>query len=170
MSVKDKDLGWQVILERTKALAKNPIVKTGVQGKSALDKKIGPDGKPDPTVTVVDIGTFHEFGTEHIPERSHIRSTFDENVMTYRSMIAKFKDEIFDPTSNMTPKKALNIVGLKMVADIRKKIRDGLAPAWAESTRKAKLRKSGHAIIAEVPLIDTGQYLRSIDHKVEEEG
>ena len=163
MSVKDTDFGWQKILKATVELSKKPHVRVGIQGESALESKEGGD-----SVNVVDVATFHEFGTVNIPERSFLRSTYDANEVKYIEILRKFKDRILNPNDKLNVKRALGLLGQKMKADIQKTIRDGLTPVWAESTRNARLKKAGGAIIAETPLIDTGQLLRSIDYKVED--
>lgn len=165
MSVKDKDFGWQKVLIESSLLALKPYVQVGIQGESALAQK-----ENNAKATVVDIATFHEFGAPNanIPERSFMRSTYDKKEKTYLEILAGFKDRILNPRDNLSVNKALRILGEKMKLDIQKTIREGLNPPWAASTREARIKKSSGAIIAETPLIDTGQMLRSIHYKVED--
>lgn len=165
MSVKDKDLGWKKVLDQGILLNLKPFVKVGIQGASALSQK-----DPKVPATVVDVATFHEFGAPNanIPERSFMRSTYDKNEAKYIGILIKFKDQILDPNSQMTVKKALSLLGQKMKSDIQKTIREGMFTPWAPSTREARIKRAKGGIISETPLIDTGQMLRSIDYKVED--
>ena len=67
-TVKDKDLGWR---------------KYGLKQRKldGMDVEIGllDSAKPYPDGTsVIDVGMWNEFGTIHIPARSWLRSTWEE--------------------------------------------------------------------------------------------
>lgn len=147
MSVKEIDLGWGKILRNMKKIDKT-ILKVGIQAGD-----MAADGKN----TMAFIGAVHEFGTEHIPQRSFIRSALNDN----QKKIADFAGELGEQIilGKKTPKQALNLMGLKITGMIQEKITDGDFTPLAPATVRAK--KSNK------PLIDTGRMRASIKHKLE---
>lgn len=147
MSVKEIDLGWGKILRNMKKIDKT-ILKVGIQAGD-----MAADGKN----TMAFIGAVHEFGTEHIPQRSFIRSALNDN----QKKIADFAGELGEQIilEKKTPKQALNLMGLKITGMIQEKITDGDFTPLAPATVRAK--KSNK------PLIDTGRMRASIKHKLE---
>lgn len=157
--VKDVDKGWAAF--RKKAKDGNARVKIGVQGEDALKAKEGHDGKIELGLTVVQVATFHEFGVEgngvNIPERSFLRATIDENRAQYKALIRAAVRDVL--TGKLTQGRALGIIGTKVQADVIRRIDDGIAPANAPATIRAKGSSK--------PLIDTGQLKQSITYVVE---
>lgn len=144
LDITEKDLGWAHIKKEMAKMAKKPFVKVGYQGESGVKKHQDPKtvGPPPPNVpTVVDIATFHEFGTEDIPERSHLRATMDRNAAKYQSTMADLKDKILDASSGVTTEKALGLMGQMATGDVKAYIRGGIDPALAESTIRRKNRR-----------------------------
>ena len=167
--VVDRDLGWGNIFKEIKKLNKKPYVAIGVQGTSAMAKKKGSAGPSG--ATVVDVATFHEYGVpadseeKVIPERSFIRSTRDENDAKYQARLAQFKDDILNPTSDMTTEKALGLLGEEVQRDIQRKFTEN---DWEEL--KDPFRGGKNPAGDGKPLMDTGQLRASIRYKVEKEG
>lgn len=187
-TVIDRDLGWDYIKAQAKELAKKPGVVVGIRGTNADDKKtfISEDGGKAQNVggpTLAEIATVHEYGSpsKGIPERSYLRSTVDKNLSSYRQILEQLKLQIFNPKVNVTVKNALLILGAKIKLDVQATIRAGIPPAWADSTREARIRRANPegdfsigkdgiknaTIIAETPLIDTGQLVNGITYAVE---
>ncbi len=158
------DAGWREVQKLLRELSNGEAhVKVGVLG--GPKKERGP-GEP---VDNVDLALIHEFGAPAvgIPERSFLRSTFNEGKTSYISMLRTLLGRVLDERRarkkaglRMTLRKALDIVGLKMAIDSKKKITEGegIPPPLKPATvaRKGSSR----------PLVDTGRLLNSITHAV----
>lgn len=105
---------------------------------------------------MVEIGSKHEFGSkeENIPQRSHIRTTTDEQRMRVNRKIQEGYSRILMNTS--TPAAELEKVGEFMESKIKKKITDIRLPPNSPATILAKGSDN--------PLIDTGQMRASVRH------
>lgn len=133
----DRDLGWRAILETVKAAKGDAYAKVGVLADTEKGgmHEVGPDGKPSP-LTVAEVAAVLEFGTEdgHIPERSAVRSTFDEEKEELQKRSYELMADIL--FGKITRDDALNILGAQLVAAIKKKITTGagVPPPNAPST------------------------------------
>jgi hypothetical protein len=167
-NVSDKDFGFKKLNSELKKLEQKPFVKIGVQGKDASDDKTvrNYDGSISKLsgITVVEIANFHEFGLG-VPERSFLRSTLDENRNKYTNIVKELRTEITKGVWDT--KTALEILGQKIVSDVKQKIYDGIPPELAESTIQ---NKTVAGRTGETPLIDTGQLVQSITYTVEMKG
>lgn len=120
----------------------------------------GDGGEPN----YVMIASVHEFGAVinngkaiiNIPERSFLRSTFDEKEAEWYEFLKK--QIVAVVKSNGKSKFVWEMLGTKMVADIQKKIRDLKEPPNAPSTIATKGSSS--------PLIDTGGLRQRITYRV----
>jgi len=110
-----------------------------------------------------------------IPERSYLRSTFEEKRSSYVEALKKMLAKVYE--GKLSIAQVLGVLGLKMVADVKGKIRSGIAPPNAPATLRRKLKagkwneKDNAARGAEagspVALINTGQnLLNRITHRV----
>jgi len=111
-------------------------------------------------MSIADIAAIHEFGSpkRRIPERSFLRSTFEENRNRYVNLLGRLLRQLAE--GKMGVEKLLNVLGLKISTDVRKKITvEGVKPKNAPATIAAK--KSDR------PLVDTGQLARAITYAVE---
>ena len=110
------------------------------------------------------IARVHEFGITIrtkkakiiIPERSFIRSTFDEKQKEWEKFINKQLQHVLDLKIDVQT--MLGRLGAKMVADIQEKITDIRTPPNAASTIAKK--KSSN------PLIDTGGMRMRVTYRV----
>lgn len=110
------------------------------------------------------IASVHEFGITIrkasgsivIPERSFLRSTFDEKEREWFKFIEKNIPKLLD--GRLTAHTLCERLGAKMVADVQKKIRDLKDPPNAEATIAAKGSSN--------PLIDTGGLRQRITYRV----
>lgn len=143
--IKDKDKGWKQILENMRDLAGTEVV-VGLLGKGTF----GASG----AASVVDIGTFNEFGTRNIPARSFIGSTFDENSGFKSGQIVVAKVAFSRGSVNA----ALNRLGMTAQAAVQRKITTGPFEPNAPSTI---LQKGSTK-----PLIDDGDMRRAITYEV----
>lgn len=166
--VSDKDFGFKKLKSELKKLEQKPFVKVGVQGVDASkDKDVrNYDGSISKLsgITVVEIANFHEFGLG-VPERSFLRSTLDENRNKYSNIVSEMRTEI--SKGAFDTKTALEILGQKIVKDVKQKIYDGIMPPLAESTIRKKTVDNKRG---DTPLIDTGQLVQSITYSVEMKG
>jgi len=93
-----------------------------------------------------------------IPERSFLRSTFDEEMRSINQLIQKMLVQVC--AGNMTGEQLLNRLGLYLQSKVQAKIRSIKSPP-----------KSGLTIAAEgsgktKPLLDTGRLMQSITYQV----
>lgn len=155
LQVKDIDRGWDSMMR--KVLGGHPVVVTGLPAKVASDPKQTRSGKASP-LTLVQVAARHELGLDlpRVPQRSFIRDTFDENKNRYMSLAAK--DAVRAMLGEIRDSDLLERVGLRMKADIQRRIARGIPPPNAPRT----IARKGSS----KPLIDTGQLRRSITFEV----
>ena len=156
-SVTDKDKGFFSIVTGLAGLH-GAELKVGILG---LDSVFTPG--QEGAATLVDIGTFNEFGTSPkgqgpsfvggSPARPFLRSTFDENLDKYELFIINLAKR-----KKVDPDKLLNLLGLRIQADVRRKITTLKSPANAPSTIKSKGSSN--------PLIDDGHMKQAINFEV----
>ncbi|MBD1228380.1 hypothetical protein [Xenorhabdus griffiniae] len=107
-----------------------------------------------------EIAAAHEFGVPgHIPERSFLRSTVDENKEKAANLLANSIRETLLTDGDKTAPFAL--VGGKMAGEVKRKIQAGIDPALNPKTIERKGSSK--------PLIDTGQLVQSITYEVRED-
>lgn len=136
----------------------NSTVRVGVLDTSGNHE--GAEG-----LTTADVASFMEFGTTDsegktvVPERSFIRATIDEEREQLKEFSVKLQAKILTD-KQMTPKRALGILGEKLQALIIAKINSGIDPELKQET----IDRKGSS----TPLIDSGQLKQSIRYKVDE--
>lgn len=172
----DRDLGWKEFVQNVARMG-DARVKVGVMD----DGEDYPEG-----ITVAEVAAINEFGTEdgRIPERSFLRSTFDEKREELLVLAEMLTQRILFGKS--TVEDAMNVLGATLASAIKKTIADGVDPPNAESTarRKAATGKTAKyfnkpaetlgdalaqvgALAAVKPLVDTGRLMGSITWAVE---
>lgn len=142
--------------------------------------KVGLFGEDDSELVM--IGAVHEYGTEikvtprmrawfaangyplkkettviKIPERSWLRTGFDENVDKIAEKIEKLLPDVIE--GNINPKLFMDAIGMEFAGLIQKKMRDLKNPPNSQMT----IERKG----SDNPLIDTGRLVGSIRHTVE---
>ena len=90
-----------------------------------------------------------------IPERSFVRTSFD-NKQNIKKIVDEAKN-VYDV--KIAPNKILDRIGLKMTAEIQKKIKSNISPANALITTEMKGGKTK-------TLINTGRMAQSVTHKI----
>jgi hypothetical protein len=108
-------------------------------------------------LSILEVAIFNEFGTEHTPERSFIRAYVDENQDKIRGWLKALMPSVIKGAR--TREQVLQLIGVKMVAEIQARISSGISPANAPGTI---IRKG-----SSTPLIDTGALRSAITFKVE---
>jgi len=158
--VKDIDRGWQDIVKMFKQQRRGVASAVGVQGVEAMANREG--------ISNAELAAVHEFGTKdrRIPERSFLRSTFDENKGEYKRDIDKLVGQTVDRVkagapSGLVLEGELRLLGEDYRKDILRRINAGIRPDLKPATKK---RKKGET----TPLIDTGQLRNSISVVVED--
>lgn len=137
----DRDLGLKRIMRELEK-AKTATVEVGIHEGSTT-----PDG-----LTIAQYATYNEYGTSKIPERSFMRSTFDENLGKIKiSMDREYRQII---SGGKTVYAALSRVGMDHSIDIQMKIRDLKTPKNADST----IARKG----SDNPLIQDGHMVNSV--------
>lgn len=178
VTVEDTDLGWRKAIA---AFGKGATVRCGIQGSDAVREH---DDKSK--ATIVEIATVHEFGSSdgRVPQRSYLRSTFDEKQAELTNLMARLGKQI--AVGKMEVKQAVQLLGLRFVdltkAKIRSKIDPPLASStiagrldkiWASAKTKKRQQRAGELQAqydstgtidgaAVTPLIDTGRLIGSI--------
>jgi len=142
--------------------------KRGAEQDHPGNKKRGED--PKKKTTIGEIAFYNEFGATGagrsrnvtIPERSFIRSTFDEN----KRDLARDRDGLVKQIlqRKVTVKTALRTLGFKLQQLIKNKINDGVPPPNEPSTNAKKMRGSLRGPGA--TLIDSGTLLGAITYRV----
>lgn len=140
-------------------------ITVGVHGDDGAEQHVANDADAGP-LTVVDVGTFHEFGVspfgvmrfaadgsasvyEHpgIPQRSFVRAWFDESQPFIRETLQSQMALVV--AGKLTPEKASERIALAFEGSVRKRIARGIQPPLAASTKRQKGSSK--------PLIDRGQ-------------
>lgn len=91
-----------------------------------------------------------------IPERSFIRSGFDENIDKIERKIRDMMPDVM--ANNINPDMFMDAIGLEFAGLIQKKLRDLQSPANGSMTTERKGSSN--------PLIDSGRLVGAIVHKV----
>lgn len=134
----------------------NSYVLVGFQDGSVTKNQTKAGRRKQGGHSMAQIAFENEFGTKNIPARSFMRTSFDENRDRISRIIATEYDKIIDGES--TVRKSLNLIGLYGVDLIQTKIRSIHTPP--NSPRTIAIKKSSK------PLIDFGQMIQSVRHKV----
>lgn len=153
--VTDRDRGAKRLLHLGKRNNKVRL-RVGIQGEAAAQRAIDADG-----LTVGDLGSIHEFGLGTAPERSFIRNYYDENRGRVKEMMARVAKAEFE--GKLTREQGLNLVGLKIVGEIKGRMAEGIPPPLSKNYLPRKLRKYPGATN---PLIASGQLRQAITHSV----
>lgn len=136
-------------------------ITVGIHGDDGSDPKADAtweaDGALTPAsgLTVAEVAAFHEFGLG-VPQRSFIRSWFDEAIEENRALIHSQLRLVVQ--RKLTLDVALERIALKLEANIKRRIRNRIPPPLAQST----IDRKGSS----VPLIDTGQLRNAIRARV----
>lgn len=157
--VEDKDLGLNRIIRTLNKDLDGVVVKVGVQAKDKAVRR-GKGGSIRNTYQpLAVIAAIHEFGLGDMPQRSFLRSAYDENLPMIDKMIQRVANgAVFGLGTNA----ALNQLGNVVQGMVQRKIVDG--PFVPNSPATIKRKKSSK------PLIDTGHLRQSIRYVIERKG
>lgn len=151
------DRKWRNLRGKLEA-AEKAYVKVGILASKGGGSKHDADGD----ATIAEVAAWNEYGTERIPERSFIRSTFAKRDADLERITTKLCRQFVTGKVSLT--RALDILGTWGATAIKKTITSGtgVPPPNAASTiaRKGSSR----------PLVDTGRLLGAISHEVVDAG
>ena len=142
----DRDLGYNRIMRDLERL----------DGMEVVAGMLRDSGKASNGASYVDIATWNEYGTGHIPSRPFIRISADTNKAAWEKMAQQCVNGVIDGDS---PRDAAQVVGHRMVEDIRKVSGSPELTANAPSTVKKKGRNE--------PLVDSGEMRRRVNFRIE---
>ncbi len=154
-AVVDIDRGFDKITEELLSL-KNSVLVIGVQEGDKTRGETKRSRKQTPGISIAQYAAQNEFGTDKIPQRSFIRSTFDENETDINRAISAQIGKVID--QKITTKSALDKVGQYITIEIKRKIRAIVFPPNSPMT--IALKKSSK------PLIDFGAMIDAIRHVI----
>jgi hypothetical protein len=153
--VTDIDLGYDAIIEEIVKLEKASLLvgiqeqaKTTSQSKNGRTQKAGQ--------SVAEYAAKNEFGDGNIPERSFMRTAFDENLDLIENATADQYGKIIDGDIALT--QGLNVIGQIITGLIQTKIRAIIFPP--NSPRTIAMKGSSK------PLIDFGQMVKSVTYAI----
>jgi hypothetical protein len=182
VGVRDTDHGFKAFMKSVRAFEREkPRMVTGIIGataphakkprKRAADADIVrpiPQAAARPPLSVVEIARVHEFGLGNAPERSFLRSSFDDNARGYqRYMVSGIRRELLEslgrnqvlvPAMSVTLKR----VALKREGDVKRKIRSHIPPPNTPAT----IRRKGSS----TPLVDTGEMMGKVGSELRRGG
>ena len=156
--VVDLDLGFNAILEEIERAGRKQVLigiqegaKTQAQSKNGRTQEAG--------VTIAQYAAYNEFGTDQIPERSFMRSTFDEKIDDIESLVIDQLGLVVDRAISVDA--AYNRIGLMVAGMVQQKIRQIRTPPNSPIT----IARKGSS----KPLIDFGQMIAAVRHVVKKE-
>lgn len=157
--VEDKDLGLNRIIRTLNKDLDGVVVKVGVQAKDKAVRRGKGGSIRNTDQPLAFIAAIHEFGLDNMPQRSFLRSAYDENLPMIDKMIQRVANgAVFGLGTNA----ALNQLGNVVQGMVQRKIVDG--PFVPNSPATIKRKKSSK------PLIDTGHLRQSIRYVIERKG
>lgn len=164
--VEDKDLGLNRIIRTLNKDLDGVVVKVGVQAKekAARRGKGGSIRNTDQPLAV--IAAVHEFGLGGMPQRSFLRSAYDENKPTIDAMVDNIAN---GAVQGMSVGTALNQLGNDVQGMVQRKIVDGPFKPNSPAVYKRKKKYSSNNEEPK-PLIDTGHLRQSIRYVIEKGG
>lgn len=148
---RDTDNGYAALVKNVFKLGA-PKIAFGIFAEDAAQP-----ADADGNVTILDIASWQEFGTEHIPERSFLRAWFDQNQERAVEVLRRLLQSVVE--GKRTPDQALKLFGEWALGEIKQRIAQGIPPPNAEST----VRQKGSS----TPLIDTGQLRSSVTYGID---
>jgi hypothetical protein len=178
-AVTDRDLGLKKIIEQ---LREGAHVRVGIQGSDAA---VQPEGS---RLNIVQIATVHEYGSMdgRIPQRSFLRSTFDEKKVELEKLIGRLIGKALQSPGSISLEQVVGLAGQRYLDLVKAKIRSKIAPPlskftlakrlgkiWADANTTKRRKRAGElqaqfdasgTLPAEsvTPLIDTGRLIGSL--------
>jgi hypothetical protein len=153
VAVIDVDKGWNRIMRDLNGL-------DGIEIVAGILKDAGTDSRGTP---MVDIATYNEYGTRHIPSRPFVRIAADDNKKAWLDTVNKEVGAIID--GNGSKSQLGKQVGERMKKDIQDVIGDKSRLEPNAASTLARKKRLGHG---DKPLIDTGHMKKIVNYRVED--
>lgn len=153
--VADIDLGYKEIMKEIRKLSKLELL-VGVQEGTVTSREVRGHHTRDAGVNVAQYAAENEFGTRETPQRSFMRSSFDENLPKIEEYVARQYGKVIDGTEKA--RVATGLIGQVLTAMIQRKIRQITFPPNSALT----IARKGSS----KPLIDFGQMIASIRYAI----
>lgn len=147
-TIVDKDHGYARLLRATRE--RLPELFVGV---------LTEEQHKDSELTVAEVGETHELGLG-VPPRPWLRPVVDGRTNFIKERLKRVAQAV--ALGRLTAEAGMNLLGQDLVNAIRERIRAGISPELADST---KARKQDNK---DTPLIHTAQFIGSITHRVGE--
>lgn len=154
-AVVDNDLGYNKILKEIQELSGSSLL-IGIQEGTITHAQTVHGHSQVAGLSVAQYAAKNEFGAPGVPQRSFLRSTFDENVAKIENVIQIQYGKIIDGV--LTTDIALKQIGQVVTGMVQNKIRSIVTPP--NSPRTIALKGSSK------PLIDFGQMFASIRYTI----
>lgn len=122
-------------------------LKVGITGNDTVDG-----------VSVVDYGMYNEFGTNRIPARPFMATTYDREHAKTEKLVESMYNKVVD--GKMTPDHLLQTAGAYYQSKVQATIKD--AKSWAVPNAPSTVAIKGSTS----PLIDTGRLVQSVRYEV----
>ncbi len=142
----DRDKGYARLLRATRE--RMPGLSVGVLTEEQHDGA---------KMTVAELGEIHELGLG-VPPRPWLRPVVDGRTSFVKDRLKRVAQGV--ALGRVTAAQGMNLLGQELVNAIRARIRAGISPELAEST---KARKQNNK---DTPLILSAQFIGAITHKV----
>ena len=143
--VMDKDLGMRKIMLEFRSANKAELIVGVLEGSKNTEG-----------ANIAEYATYNEYGTDKIPERPFMRTSFDENKPKYIRAMEKIAKEI----GQLTFARMVSVLGHTVENDIQKTITGrNFLPKLSDYTIKKKKGSTK-------TLVDTGAMLNSIKHLI----
>jgi len=142
--VTDRDLGLKAFIRQLE-VARTVEVAVGIHAGSVAHGQ-----------QIAEYAACNEYGTDSIPERSFMRSSFDENLSKIKADMDQQAGRVM--AGQIDIRSALSVIGMKHQDRIKRKIGSNIQPANHPETIKKK--KSSRT------LIDTGAMLNSVHYVI----
>lgn len=152
-AVIDIDLGFDKIIGDLLKADKYQLL-IGIQEGAKTPGMVKNNHKQKAGLNVAQYAAENEFGTTKIPQRSFMRTAFDQNLKLIEAFTTDAIDRVIDGTSKLDT--AFNEVGQFMTGLIQKKIRQITFPPNSKATIALKGSSK--------PLIDFGTMIASVRH------
>jgi hypothetical protein len=153
--VVDTDLGFKKIKRDLKNFS-NSTVLIGIQQGDVTHVQSRHGDIQKAGILIANYAAENEFGTRKIPQRSFMRTAFDENLNRINRIIQIQAGRIIDQT--ITVKQALGEIGQAVTGMVQTKIAQIRSPPNSPETIKRKRSTK--------PLIDFGQMIASIRYTI----
>lgn len=141
----DKDLGWKAI-KKEMGLLDRVTVTVGIHADAGAEEG----------TLIAQYAAYNEYGAENVPERSFLRSTFDDKLPGLNRLKAKLIKLVSG--GKLRAKKAADLIGLQHASDVQDKIVDLRDPPNSPVTIAMKGSSN--------PLIDQGYMKNAVRHEV----